>query len=146
MAAAAAVGLLGRFLARRGEANRACDDLDRLLIPALFLLPLVFTPISWTHYYLAMVVPILALSGAYLHRRAQWGGVLVVLLVLLNSQPVATDSKFARIGILVHAHLWSAVLALIALLGLSLAAWRRDRPSTRNGGGSAEGAKPSSLA
>jgi len=134
-ATVAAVGFLGRFLARRGDAGRAsddrtCDDLDRLLISALFLLPLVFTPISWTHYYLAMVVPILALSGAYLDRRAQWGGVLVVLLVLLNTQPVATDSMLGRIGILVHAHLWSAVLAVMALLGLPLAAWRRDRSST----------------
>lgn len=118
----------GATIWRVMSAVRRGADPDRMVMPALFLLPLLFTPISWTHYYLAMVVPIFALTSASIDARTQWGAVFVGLLVLLNLQPLAADAVRANTGILLHSHVGSAVLALAALLFLPTVA--RDTPDS----------------
>lgn len=82
----------------------------------------VFAPIAWTHYSVILVVPLMMLLAENRMLRSKWVWAAVVVIVVLNYRPIATDINHGLIGPLsiIRGQFYACVLTLAAL---GLTAW-----------------------
>jgi hypothetical protein len=123
--------VVGAVLYRAHLMRRAGIDPERFAVAGLLLAPLPFTPLSWTHYYLLLLVPAAALIAAARSGALQWPYLVVAALIALNTQPLAVNgpANLASPDNLIRSHLLSGVLAILALLVLP----QRGSPTTSDG-------------
>lgn len=95
---------------------------DPLILALLLTLPLGLMRISWTHYYIVIIVAV-ALIGAYSQALASpvargWLALSGLIVVLLNTEPWAWNSVFPSLAnsTAYRGGAWSALLASIFLM------------------------------
>ena len=120
----AAVVLRAMHLQRTGL------DAERFATAGLLTASLPFTPLSWTHYYLLLLVPAAVLLQAAVRSGLRWPYLVVTALVALSTQPLAHDDSMlaSTPDAILRAHLLTGVLALVALFALPRHVWLAERP------------------
>lgn len=126
--ALAAIGVCWRWRGMQGGEPRD-DAVDvRLEFCAALIFAIVITPISWSHYYVLLLIPTaLAATGAIvLPVGRAWRGALLTCMVLLSLPVITLNPERALIGEINSRVITSHfVIGGLALLGLLLAArWR----------------------
>jgi alpha-1,2-mannosyltransferase len=103
-------------------------DAEHFAVAGLLTATLPFTSLSWTHYYLLLIVPAALLLGAARTARLSWPYVVVAALVALDMQPLAVNGprNMATADNLVRAHLLAGIIALGAVLLLPDRSWNRQ--------------------
>lgn len=93
----------------------------------------VFAPIAWTHYSVILVMPLMMILDENRRLRSAWLWSAVVLTMLLNYRPIATDINHFLIGrfAIVRAQFYAWLLTLAAISVLAYLTLRRsDRKPT----------------
>lgn len=118
--AALTVGYLARGLRTRLRPDPAGGDLtadpaEGTVIAGLLLVPLLASNVSWTHYYLALMVPMIVLLRS---PRSALGWVLLGAIWLLNVEPLAMEPMHPALTAVTftRSHLLSGLLVAVALL------------------------------
>jgi hypothetical protein len=114
----------GGVLDHRRERTSSHEGEGRAPIGAMIALVAmtIFAPIAWTHYSIILVAPLMVLAQESRRLRNWWLAALVVVAVVLNYPPLATDVLHMDISdySIVRGQFFSGVLCL---LGLGLAGW-----------------------
>lgn len=111
-------------------------DAEPFATAGLLVAGLPFTPLSWTHYYLVLLVPAAVLITAARRSGRSWPYLVVAAFVALDMQPLAVNGP-VNVGppdSILRSHLLAGVIALVALLLLSPRMWRApagDVPSAQ---------------
>ena len=106
----------------------SCRELTESVLSDLTaagLLGTLFAPLSWSHYYLVLLLPWFVILGSPIgSTRTAWLGLLTT--VLLSAQPIAVGSIQPGSGLVVSSHLLGGLLTLALLLvaGRSIGAAR----------------------
>jgi hypothetical protein len=109
VAALAGLGWVTRGGLRRGAA------MGGVACTGLVLLGTLFAPLSWSHYYLVLLLPWFVILGSpFGSTKTAWLGLLVT--VLLSARPVAVGSLQPGSGGVVSSHLLGGLLTLALLL------------------------------
>ncbi|CAA9278854.1 MAG: hypothetical protein AVDCRST_MAG57-3602 [uncultured Blastococcus sp.] len=128
-------GLLLVFVAavlyRAHLMRRAGTDAEPFAIAGLLLAPLPFTPLSWTHYYLLLLVPTAVLVTAARRGGRHWPYLVVAAFIALSMQPLAVNgpANLASPDALIRSHLLSGLLALLALMAIPQRVWPTRVPA-----------------
>ena len=111
-AGVAALAGLG-WVTRRGQRRGAA--MGGVACAGLVLLGTLFAPLSWSHYYLVLLLPWFVILGSPIgSTRTAWLGLLTT--VLLSAQPIAVGSIQPGSGLVVSSHLLGGLLTLALLL------------------------------
>ena len=89
----------------------------------------IFAPISWTHYSIVLLVPIMILIDQNRRLCSKWLAALVIATVALNFQPLAMDAQQGTADplSLVRAQFYAGLLCLLSLFAAYFLATRGDR-------------------
>lgn len=91
----------------------------------------IFTPLSWTHYYLVLVIPLMMLLDETLRRRSVVLSLLLLAVFMLNldMQTLGGVLMKYRMVPVVRAQFYSGLLTMAGLLMVAVERFRNNRQS-----------------
>lgn len=117
---------LGGWIDRRRRALSGGLNPARVPIGAAMALvaATIFAPIAWTHYFVILLAPLMLLWEEWRRWRAWWIAVAVLVITILNYQPLATKVITMDSGpiSLMRGQFYAGVLSLLAI---AVVAWYR---------------------
>lgn len=105
-------------------------EIESLEFSSFLCLTLLISPISWTHYYLLLLLPIALYLGGQLgiSNRWQWNAAMLSIIVLViapNIRNIPQNPVIAALTrhVLISHYFWGGILLLVVLLATL---WRKQ--------------------